>query len=116
MKTLEIPRYSKDFSDGRMLYALQTEYGRIKIGYSIDISRRIRQLENLGGSKIVKSYFSDFYLNAPQVESKVHRKLKQFNVFGEWYELPFDLAVKVIKEALVDVGVLSDLEGEQDER
>lgn len=112
-KQIEILGDVRRFTEGRYLYAIETEFGRLKIGYSINLQRRIYQFENLGGSRIVRSYFSEKCINAPQVEARLHQKLKEFNVFGEWYELSFEDAVKAIKETIADIGVLNEADASQ---
>lgn len=95
---------SRNFRDGRMIYAFLNECGRVKIGYSAQYHKRIESIENLGGTKIVKVFLTQKYTNAPIMERRIHDSLIEYKAFGEWFNIPFDMAISKINEIVSEMG------------
>jgi hypothetical protein len=78
---------------GMKVYFLEAENGLVKIGYSGDVERRIRQLvaENATSVKLLGTI-----RGGRQTERALHRALRCFHSHGEWY-YPNDLLSKYIR-------------------
>lgn len=68
--------------------------GYYKIGYSKDVERRIKELDNRP-HKLNVVCVSKYLDNAFKVEQELHRKLIQYKLDGEWYDLPDNTLVTV---------------------
>ena len=68
---------------------------RVKIGFSARVEERKKQVEAAAGQRVIEVFSAP----APAfVEKLAHDKLKQFRLVGEYFNIPFPEAVKVVKE------------------
>ena len=76
------------------------EIDRVKVGVSIDVPNRLRQLELSSGCKMELAYCSDPCYNSEFLEKKAHKKLKEHNYIGEWFSISADYAIGVVKSCI----------------
>lgn len=57
---------------------------KFKIGYTKNIERRISQLDTRPFK--LELCFKTYHMNAYDVEQKIHKQLKDFQIANEWYE------------------------------
>lgn len=79
-----------------MEYVYAADFGsRVKIGYSTNVSNRIKQIETAQREKSKDL----FYIQGDRdIESAIHEIFRAERIEGEWYAIPFDSA----KQTLVD--------------
>lgn len=65
----------------------ESENNYYKIGVSKNIKQRVKQLQtgSAGDIQILNSYKSEY---AHKIEKALHRKYFQYNIKGEWFDLP----------------------------
>ena len=70
----------------RYVYLLKTDDNRYKIGVSVNVERRIKQLQTGCSDRImvVDTFLSKFPF---KLESALHRKYESSKINGEWYLL-----------------------------
>ena len=66
---------------------------KIKIGFSNDVKRRIRQIETGSANKVKQQFFSQ---GTKLKETAIHQKLKRHQIIGEYYSISFEDAVKTV--------------------
>lgn len=66
---------------------------KVKIGFSNDVNRRIRQIET-GSANEVRQKFT--LQGTKQKELVIHQKLKSRQIIGEYYSIPFEDAVRAV--------------------
>ena len=74
----------------KSLYLIKSESGKTKIGISIDVKRRLRQIKLSGyNAKIVATFTPEptFDLDARYLEKILHSFFSKKRVFGEWFNL-----------------------------
>lgn len=70
------------------IYLMQSSNGLYKIGVSKDVEGRRRSLETGSGNEVkILSVWDTGRKVAYGVEQSAHRKFKQLNVRGEWFDL-----------------------------
>lgn len=72
----------------------------IKIGKSIDIHRRKKDIQVGTGAELEILYVSD-----KNIEGELHRKFKEYRVHGEWFDDKDGLIQQFIDEQLTSAGV-----------
>ena len=70
--------------------------GRYKVGFSDNIERRAKQLDNRP-FKLNIVAVSELLNNAYGVEQVIHEKLDKYKIYGEWYELTPDKVAQLEK-------------------
>lgn len=80
-----------------MIYAIKAG-GYTKIGTTKDFDKRLRSIQNGCPFKIEVLFLME---GSFEQESKVHRQLKLYNTYGEWYQLPVDVDMELL-ELLMD--------------
>lgn len=63
--------------------------GRYKVGFSDNVQRRAKQLDNRP-FKLNIVAVSELLDNAYGIEQAIHEKLEKYKIYGEWYELTPD--------------------------
>lgn len=63
--------------------------GRYKVGFSDNVERRAKQLDNRP-FKLNIVAVSELLDNAYGIEQAIHEKLEKYKIYGEWYELTPD--------------------------
>lgn len=81
-----------------MIYVYESGCGVCKVGYTNRPLSRIRQLNNTNGMKCTR--FDSFPVSgfSYDVESECHRRLSNLRIFGEWFSICFEDAVKLVYE------------------
>ena len=69
----------------QFVYVMKSSAGLVKVGISIDVERRRRQLESAGGHMVeVVEIFGPFKC-AARLEAAVHQRLASVRAKGEWF-------------------------------
>ncbi|MCP4336644.1 MAG: hypothetical protein GY679_02205 [Mycoplasma sp.] len=70
--------------DGVVYFIGNQEEGNVKIGFSTDVNRRIKELQTSSPSKlkILKTFPGDI-----SKERELHERFKEYRIKGEWFEL-----------------------------
>ena len=71
-----------DFERAAFVYFMQRADGRIKIGYSTNVSRRRKNIESAAGPVSLLAVVP----GGPLEESALHMKFHGFRVHGEWFD------------------------------
>ena len=82
------------------VYILQRPDGLIKVGFSTDPTKRLRNLETQGGFDAVNAWVSIPSENAKSAEHKAHESMADRRVIGEWFNVEFDDALNAVLAAL----------------
>ena len=88
----------------KSIYVLYDELGRIKLGITNNITRRIKQIENSTGLKICKLY-SEVCRNATFLEKKLFEYFKNYRIEEtEWLVSGMDFykTVSVVRSFIED--------------
>lgn len=79
----------------KYLYVLLSASGLVKIGISENINRRIKEIENSSGHRIIDSFVTAKTENAQEIESLIHFHFDEHRRCGEWFDIDFREAVNV---------------------
>jgi hypothetical protein len=85
---------------GHLYFIQSIQGGPIKIGRTLDIDKRIGQLQTSSPEQLV---LVGFILNEGHKESELHYKFRQFRLHGEWFE-PVAELIEYIKENATRAG------------
>lgn len=91
-------------NDKKSIYVLYDELGRIKLGITNNVPRRIKQIENSTGLKICKLY-SEVCRNATFLEKKLFEYFKNYRIEEtEWLVSGMDFykTVSVVRSFIED--------------
>ncbi|MBS7213101.1 MAG: GIY-YIG nuclease family protein [Megamonas funiformis] len=91
-------------NDKKSIYVLYDELGRIKLGITNNVTRRIKQIENSTGLKICKLY-SEVCRNATFLEKKLFEYFKNYRIEEtEWLVSGMDFykTVSVVRSFIED--------------
>lgn len=91
-------------NDKKSIYVLYDELGRIKLGITNNVTRRIKQIENSTGLKICKLY-SEVCRNATFLERKLFEYFKNYRIEEtEWLVSGMDFykTVSVVRSFIED--------------
>ncbi len=91
-------------NDKKSIYVLYDELGRIKLGVTNNVTRRIKQIENSTGLKICKLY-SEVCRNATFLEKKLFEYFKNYRIEEtEWLVSGMDFykTVSVVRSFIED--------------
>lgn len=94
-----IDRLSKKIKQPCYIYLIfNPDNGLHKIGVTIDIHRRLKQLQDDTGSdlEIVSTGNLSNRAEAYEVEARFHRALGQFRKHGEWFDLDQDVIAWIV--------------------
>ena len=82
------------------VYVLESTSGLIKVGISATPWRRIIDIENQGGIKIIKAQviFAGEYCRA--VELSIHEELDKHRLVGEWFDVAFDYTISLVSSVI----------------
>ncbi len=97
MKAREINKDVKGFKLWRtkeQVYAIENQYGQVKIGRSKDIVTRFRTIETQGCIDIKKKWVSPECTNANTIEKDLHKIFRSNRIKGEWFKNGFNAIVK----------------------
>lgn len=91
-------------NDKKSIYVLYDELGRIKLGITNNVTRRIKQIENSTGLKICKLY-SEVCRNATFLEKKLFEYFKNCRIEEtEWLVSGMDFykTISVVRNFIED--------------
>lgn len=91
-------------NDKKSIYVLYDELGRIKLGITNNVTRRIKQIENSTGLKICKLY-SEVCRNATFLEKKLFEYFKNYRIEEtEWLVSGMDFykTISVVRNFIED--------------
>lgn len=69
----------------KLLYLAESSTGLLKIGISVNPTKRVRQLTTACGVPVTLLGVWDVELNARMVEFKMHKAFEDFRLEGEWF-------------------------------
>lgn len=89
---------------GYVYLAWATETPRYKIGYSVNLEKRLRDLNSGQAPYPIQIIYSFYTIDMARDEEKLHKAFKAYRVYGEWFELPLEAVelIKCIKEGLTN--------------
>lgn len=87
------------------VYVVDDGIGHVKIGMAVDPISRVKMLQN-GHPKTLKLCFAT-ETEGRNIESAVHRKLRDKHVGGEWFSCSVDEAISTINLVIDDMGATS---------
>lgn len=87
---------------------VENEFGRVKIGRSIEPDKRIRAISTGAGVRINKTYISDDIENFGKIESESLRYFRNDNSIGEWVDGEFDNVVSFVSGLVRTKGIAND--------
>lgn len=90
----------------RSIYVAMANDRLIKVGVTMDYSKRDKPLSNAGHGKIIRNFETEKCLNSFEVEREIHKRLDKYRCYGEWYKADFDFVVKTVKELFSKTAVL----------
>jgi len=84
------------------IYILETTEGvnRIKVGKAVDVETRVRGIQSMSPVQLQLIWTEEQY-NVSIRERQLHRRLRDYHVFGEWFNYSVEVAV-----ILVNYGVM----------
>ena len=75
-----------------VLYIIENEFGRVKIGVTSSIDKRVASIEKISGFFIIKKYYVKCK-NTSAIKAKMHKKFSIGMVVGLWFNISFKDAV-----------------------
>jgi len=66
------------------VYFLKDGEGRIKIGWSVEVPRRLRQLQTAQAQLLV--CLGVIWTTDPETEKRLHRQFAALKIRGEWFD------------------------------
>lgn len=98
------------FYIGKNVYVFELSNGQIKIGASFDISRRIKEIENLMNCEVCNYDSTVVLANWRKIELMLHNYFKSFLVEGryEYFNAPFGDACEKMLEFSNEYGELKE--------
>ena len=83
----------KEKKEVNTVYLIESN-GLIKIGFSSDFDKRLKSYKthNANLNVLCVAELEDAF----EIETKLHKKYKDFQVNGEWFDLPFDVLCEIL--------------------
>lgn len=75
----------------------RSQTGPVKVGISRNARKRVKELECAGGERFSFIWVSSQCFNYIQREKDLHEHMKDFRSVGEWFKVPFHIAVQVAR-------------------
>jgi hypothetical protein len=72
---------------------------RIKIGRTIDVPRRIHDIENASGQKLTRHFSIEA---EPVYETLLHDRLSEHRGVGEYFAYPYEEAVALLRSLIAE--------------
>lgn len=82
----------------KVIYVIENENGRIKIGVASNPNIRKSTIQNIGGYKVVKMFCTPSCSNPYEVEKTLHNLFISQRKCGEWFDVDFNTAVEAAKK------------------
>jgi|GEM_PF-4915666 len=76
----------------KVLYLIENEFSRVKIGITSSIDKRVKIIEKIGGFFIIKKYYVK-NAETSYLKTKMHKKFEPHRVIGLWFDIDFKEAV-----------------------
>ena len=92
-----------------VVYVMGDSSGLFKIGKSINLKSRLRNL--ITGNPTIKLIYNTSEIGNPaKVEMSAHKYLSEKNIIGEWFECSEEEAINAVKKSTSNFGVDSEKE------
>lgn len=88
------------------VYVIQAEDGPVKVGISIDPRSRLQQISAASGRQFARVYVSPPVCDPRQFEKRAHRALQDSRTAGEWFDVSFDEARRVVVDLVEPAAAL----------
>ena len=85
---------------GRLVYFIQSDDGRVKIGFARQPSQRLKELQT-GSPRRLR--LVGLALGGPATERHLHRLFSDFRIAGEWFH-PHELVIEAIRQGRWEAG------------
>lgn len=85
-------------SNGGYVYVILTSDKTVKVGKTINPYKRFKQIENSSGKEIINWNISNLCANYSDIEENLHKKLKPYNLKGEWYDYSFEKISELLQK------------------
>ena len=92
-------------NNAKRVYLFELSNGTVKIGVSSNIERRITEIENQTGAKVLKIACTEETDNAFCIEHSIHEELSDKRVYGEYFSASFEYCKRRL-EAFKDIAYL----------
>lgn len=86
------------------VYVIERPDKCVKIGHSVHFETRKRTIETQGGFSATRFFASRAVSNGYEVEGTTHEKLCEYRGIGEWFSVPFEVAVDTVNETVLEIG------------
>lgn len=73
-------------------YIMKNDFGLIKVGISSDVNRRVKEVKNSSGVYTTLEFFVE-----GNYEKEVHKALLKHRKCGEWFDIPLEQCISVLK-------------------
>jgi hypothetical protein len=94
------------------MYVYVFDFGdQIKIGQASNVARRLHTIEMASGRKVVRPFSIE---SDGAYERLMHKKLVDYRVMGEYFNYPYDEAVKLLKQLVAGRVIEQKREKNQD--
>lgn len=80
------------------IYVIDNGHGVVKIGVAKNVADRVTTIARQGGFNPANVYHTEKCSNSYELEAYIHKQLNRFRTRGEWFEMDFGYAVKVVKD------------------
>ena len=72
--------------------------GPIKAGFATNPKKRVQGLETMNGHRFRLIWISDQTARFKAIEKLLHQHMRPMRLVGEWFDVPFDLAITIAKD------------------
>lgn len=97
----------------QFVYVIEKEDSKVKVGFSQTPELRIKTLQRSGGFRITNYKIFGPFQNGCEVETRIHHKLAEQRLIGEWFDISFDEAVSVAENIADEFGDKNTREKEE---
>jgi hypothetical protein len=89
------------------IYTIKDEHGRVKIGITVDVWRRLRRLQigNADLLVLVRYFVGGPWATARALERAVHALLTAHRARNEWFEVDEEVAAGAIRKTAAETGI-----------
>jgi hypothetical protein len=86
----------------RFVYIMTNALGHFKVGISYNPWRRLVPLQHEDGTVRLVEIFLTRNIYSTLIETLTHKRLAEFQVGHEWFDVPFQIVQKTIREIMRD--------------
>jgi hypothetical protein len=85
------------------IYIIESGDSYVKIGITKNPSTRIKSIAYETSLKVTNERIYATNVSTRSIEKSIHKSLNGLGVFGEWFNIPFDIAVDKVISSLNDI-------------